>query len=75
MNTKLQNRIANELPISYVILKVLDRSGYAILAFVAIWASARFSEWQAQFLVLAVILGLRWALDSKDQVIRIFTHD
>ena len=72
---KLRNRIEYPVSVRSVVIRLIDRSGYAILAFIAIWASARFNEWQAQFLALAIILGLKWALDSKDQVIRIFTHD
>ena len=75
----MQNRIKNRLKESAVgkevITGVLDHSKYMILAFIALWASARFADYSVQLLVLAVILGLKWVFESQKQVIHIFTKE
>ena len=75
IDTRSINRINGRLTKRSITGHLIDRAGYMILSFVALWASARFSEWSVQFLVLAGILGMKWVLDSHDQVIQIFTHE
>lgn len=75
MNVRLANRLGNQIPARSVLALLIDRAGYVILAFVALWASARFSEWSEQFIALAIILGWKWICGSQVQVIQIFTHD
>jgi hypothetical protein len=57
-----------------IIAGVLNHSKYMILAFVALWASAIYSDFSMQFLTLAVILGLKWVFESQKQVIQIYTQ-
>ena len=75
MNTRLKNRIRNLEVKRDIAIRILDKSGYMILAFVALWASARFSDYSMQFLALAVILGLKWVFDSQKQIIQIFMKE
>ena len=56
-------------------IQILDKSGYMILSFVALWASARFTEWSIQFIALAVILGLKWVFTDQKQIIQIFSKE
>ena len=75
MSARLKNRIRNLEVKRDIAVRILDKSGYMILAFIALWASARFYELSNQFLALAVILGLKWVFDSQKQIIQIFTQD
>ena len=72
MNAKLKNRIKDRTLKRSAAVRLLDEAGYVILSFVALWASARFSDWTRQFLVLSVILGLKWVFGNRTQVIQIF---
>ena len=54
---------------------LFERFKYAVLALIALWMSARFGEMSKQFLVLAVILGLKWVFSDQKQVIQIFTRE
>lgn len=69
---KLRNRLKDRALERTIIARLLDEAGYVILSFVALWASARFSCFTAQFLALSIILGLKWALGNRTQVIQIF---
>jgi len=69
---KLRNRIKDRTLKRTTIARLLDEAGYVILSFVALWASARFSDWTGQFLVLSLILGLKWAFGNRVHVIQIF---
>jgi len=75
MQSKLKNRIKDPGLRKETIVGLLDYSKYVILAFVALWASARFADYSTQFLALAVILGLKWVFESQKQVIQIFTQE
>ena len=75
MNARLKNRVRGLDLKRNIAIQILDKSGYMILAFVALWASARFAEFTMQFLALSVILGLKWVFDSNKQVIQIFTQE
>lgn len=48
---------------------------YVAPALIALWISARFDGMREQFLVLAVILGLKWVFPDQKQVIQIFTQE
>ena len=72
MNAKLKNRIKDRTLKRSAAVQLLDEAGYMILSFVALWASVRFSDWTRQFLVLSVILGLKWVFGNRTQVIQIF---
>jgi len=75
MQSKLENRIKKSRVRKGVITGLLDHSKYAVLAFAALWMSARFNEGSRQFLVLAVIFGLKWVFESQRQIIQIFMQD
>ena len=72
MKAKLKNRIKGRSIKRSAIVQLIDEAGYMILSFAALWASARFSCFSRQFLVLSVILGLKWVFGNKVQVIQIF---
>ena len=72
MNAKLRNRIKGGALKRSLAVRLLDEAGYMLLSFVALWASARFSDFTGQFLTLAVILGLKWVFGHRTQVIQIF---
>ena len=69
---KLRNRIKDRTLKRTIIARLLDEAGYVILSFVALGASARFSYFTGQFLVLSIILGLKWAFGNRTQIIQIF---
>ena len=75
MNEKLKNRIKDKTLKRSAAVRLLDEAGYVILSFAALWASARFNRFTAQFLVLSVILGLKWIFGNKTQVIQIFNSE
>ena len=75
MQSKLKNRIKDLEPKRNVAIQILDKSGYMILSFIALWASARFTEWSIQFIALAVILGLKWVFTDQKQIIQIFSKE
>jgi len=75
MQSNLKNRIGYRKLQANAMAGLFDYAKYLILAFVALWASARFAEFSMQFLTLAVILGLKWVFESQKQVIQIFTQE
>lgn len=75
MQSKLKNRIGNLELKRNVAVELLDRTGYAILAFVALLASAITTEWSIQFIVLSIILGLKWIFESQRTVIQILMQE
>ena len=75
MNARLKNRVRGLDLKRNIAVQILDKAGYMILSFVALWASARFVEFTMQFLALSIILGLKWVFDSNKQVIQIFTQE
>lgn len=75
MQSRLKNRVRGLESKRSIAIQILDKSGYMILSFVALWASARFSDYSMQFIALAVILGLKWVFDSQKQTIQIFTQE
>ena len=75
MNAKLKNRIKDRTLKRSAAVLLLDEAGYVILSFAALWASVRFSDWTRQFLVLSVILGLKWVFGNRTQVIQIFNPE
>ena len=72
MKAKLKNRITGRTLKKSAIVRLIDEAGYMILSFVALWASDRFSDFRGQFLVLSIILGLKWVFGNRTQVIQIF---
>ena len=72
MKSKLINRIKSRAHKRGTIVRLLDEAGYMLLSFVTLWASDRFSDFREQFLVLSVILGLKWVFGNRTQVIQIF---
>ena len=72
MNARLKNRVRGLDLKRNIAVQILDKSGYMILSFVALWASARFSDFSNQFLALAVILGLKWVFDTQKTSIQIY---
>ena len=72
MKAKLKNRIMGRALKKSAIVRLLDEAGYMLLSFVTLWASDRFSDFREQFLVLSVILGLKWVFGNRTQVIQIF---
>jgi len=75
VNARLKNRVRGLDLKRNIAVQILDKAGYMILSFVALWASARFAEFMMQFLALSIILGLKWVFDSNKQVIQIFTQE
>jgi hypothetical protein len=75
MQSNLKNRIGYRKLEANAFAGLLDYAKYLILAFVSLWASARFADFSMQFLALAVILGLKWVFESQKQVIQIFTQE
>ena len=75
MQSELKNRIKGLEPKRNMAIQILDKSGYIILSFIALWASARFTEWSIQFIALAVILGLKWVFTDQKQIIQIFSKE
>ena len=75
MNAKLKNRIKDKTLKRSAGVQLLDEAGYVILSFAALWASVRFSCFSGQFLVLSVILGLKWIFGNRTQVIQIFNSE
>ena len=75
MNSKLGNRIKKLQLRRRMITGLLDHSKYAVLAFTALWMSARFNDYSTQFLALAVIFGMKWIFESQKQIIQIFMQD
>lgn len=71
----MKNRISEQRIKKEIIAGALNHSKYMILAFVALWASAICSDFNMQFLALAVILGLKWVFESQKQVIQIYTYE
>lgn len=47
---------------------------YMISSFIAVAASAWFTTFSIQFLVLSLILGGRWIFEGQKQVVQIFTR-
>jgi len=58
-----------------VAAELLDKSGYAILAFIALWASAVLSTFSVQFIALSVIFGLKWVFGSQKTTIQILMSE
>lgn len=75
MKARLKNRVRNMDLKRNIAIQILDKSGYMVLSFIALWASARFADFEMQFLALSIILGLKWVFDSNKQIIRIFTQE
>ena len=72
MKAKLKNRIKGKNFKGRAFIRLLDETGYLILSFAALWASAMSDCFTGQFLILSVILGLKWVFGNKVQVIQIF---
>ena len=72
MKAKLKNRITGRALKKSAVVRLIDEAGYMILSFVALWASDRFIDFRGQFLVLSIILGLKWVFGNRTQVIQIF---
>ena len=75
LNTRLTRRIRRSESRGKIIGMLIDKAGYPALTFVALWASARFSDYGEQFLTLAIILGWKWICSNQTQVIQIFTQE
>lgn len=75
MNTRLKNKIRNSESKRNIAIQLLDKSGYMILAFITLGASAITTEWSMQFIVLALIFGLKWVFTGQKQIIQIFTQE
>ena len=75
LNTRLTNRIKCFESRGKIIGMLIDKTGYLILTFIALWASVRFSEYGEQFLTLAILLGWKWICGNQTQVIQIFTQE
>ena len=72
MKAKLKNRITGRALKKSAVVRLIDEAGYMILSFAALWASYRFSDFRGQFLVLSIILGLKWIFGDRTQIIQIF---
>ena len=75
MRTELNNRIKKLRLKKKTIKGPLSPIKYAVLALTALWMSARFDEVSRQFLVLALIFGLKWLFESQKQIIQIFMQE
>lgn len=75
MQTKTGSRIRKSRLGKEAITGLFHHSRYAVLAFVALWMSLRFTEASLQFLALSVIFGLKWASESTKHTIQIFMQD
>lgn len=72
----MQNRLSNKIKESGLRKKatedIFEHFKYAALTLIALWMSIRFGGMCKQFLVLAVILGLKWVFTGRKQPIQIF---
>ena len=72
----MRNRLSNKIKESELrkgaMEGLFERFKYAALTLIALWMSIRFSGMCKQFLVLAVILGLKWVFTGRKQPIQIF---
>jgi hypothetical protein len=75
MQSRLKGRLSEPRIGKKVIGGALNQAKYMFLAFIALWASARFSDYSMQFLALGLILGLKWVLGSQKQITQIFMQD
>ena len=75
MQSKLKTRVKDLESRRNIVIQILDKSGYMILALIALWASARFAEFTTQFIALSIILGLKWIFGDRKRVIQIFTQE
>jgi type IV secretory pathway VirB2 component (pilin) len=75
MRSKLSDRIKEARLKKKVIGELLGRFKYAVLALTALWMSAWFGGACNQFLVLSIILGLKWVFPGQKQIIQIFTQE
>lgn len=75
MNTRLKSRIGNIELKRNIGVHSLDKSAYAIVALIALWASAVLDKWSTQLLALAVMLGLKWIFETQKSVIQIFMQE
>lgn len=71
MRTELRNAIKGGILKSSIPAQLCVETGYMILSFGALWASAIFNRFTAQFLVMSLILGLKWIFKNNSQIIRI----
>ena len=75
MSTRLKNRVRSYQAKRNVAAELLDKSGYAILAFIALWASAVLSTFSVQFIALSMLLGLKWVFDTQKTTIQILMSE
>ena len=75
MQTKTASRIKKSWLTKETITGLFHYSRYAVLAFAALWMSARLGEASLQFLALSVIFGLKWASESTKHTIQIFMDE
>ena len=75
MQTKTASRIRKSQLGKEAITGLFNHSRYAVLAFAALWMSARLEEASLQFLALSVIFGLKWACESTKHTIQIFLQE
>jgi len=75
MQTKTASRIRKFRLGKKEITGLFHHSRYAVLAFAALWMSARLGEASLQFLALSVIFGLKWASESTKHTIQIFMDE
>jgi len=75
VNTRLKNRLRSYQAKRNLAVELIDKSGYAILAFIALWASAMLTSFSVQFLCLSMLLGLKWVFGSQKQVIQILMSE
>jgi len=74
VNTRLKNRVSR-FRTRNLAVELIDKSGYAILAFIALWASAVLSTFSVQFLCLSMLLGLKWVFESQKTTIQILMSE
>ena len=75
MRNRLSDKIKESRLRKETIEGLFGRFKYASLALVALWISARFGGMCKQFLVLAIILGLKWVFTDQKQIIQIFSKE
>ena len=72
MRNRLSGKIKESRLRKEAIEGLFGRFKYAALTLIALWMSIRFGDMCKQFLVLAVILGLKWVFTGRKQPIQIF---
>ena len=71
----MKTRLRNRTPQKRLIANLINDLAYFLLSFASLVLSALFYDFKWQFITLAVILGIKWILADRNQVIQIFTEN